>query len=64
MRVFVLVQCFSAVFLTHVRRMEFPTLINYTSPIPFLGLSGGSFPFYSNMFLKAYPLEAKTAPKN
>ena len=27
--------------LTHFSRMEFPTVINWTSPFPFQGLSGG-----------------------
>ena len=32
--------------LTHLRRMEFPTIINWTCPFP--GLLGGIFHFYSN----------------
>ena len=29
--------------------MEFPILINWTSPFPFEGLLGGIFHFYSNL---------------
>ena len=29
--------------LTHLRRMEFPSIINWTSPFPFKGLLGGLF---------------------
>ena len=35
-------------FLTLLCRMDFPILINWTSPFPFLGLLGGIFHFYSN----------------
>ena len=34
--------------LTHLRGMEFPILLHWTSPIPFLELMGGIFHFYSN----------------
>ena len=34
--------------LTHLCRMYFPILINWTSPFPILGLLGGIFHFYSN----------------
>ena len=37
--------------LTHLRRMEFPTIINLTGPFP--GLLGGIFHFYSN-FKRAF----------
>ena len=35
-------------FLTHLSRMKFPSIINWTSPFPMLGLLGGIFHFYSN----------------
>ena len=35
-------------YLTHLSGMEFPTIINWTSLFPFLGLLGGIFNFYSN----------------
>ena len=34
--------------LTHLCRMDFPILINWTSSFTILGLSGGIFHFYSN----------------
>ena len=34
--------------LTHLSQMEFPTLMNWTSPFPFFGLLGGIFHYYSN----------------
>ena len=37
--------------LTYLRRMEFPTIINWTGPFP--GLLGGIFHFYSN-FKRAF----------
>ena len=37
--------------LTHLRRMEFPTIINWTGPFP--GLLSGIFHFYSN-FKRAF----------
>ena len=33
---------------THLNRMEFPTVINWTSPFPFKGAMNGNFHFYSN----------------
>ena len=39
---------FSINSLTHLCRMYFPILINWTSPFPILGLLGGIFHFYSN----------------
>ena len=35
--------------LTQLSRMEFPTLINWTSPFLFSGLLGGIFHFHSNL---------------
>ena len=35
--------------LTQLSRMEFPTLINWTSPFPFSWLLGGIFHFHSNL---------------
>ena len=34
--------------LTHLSRMEVPSLINWTSPFPFQGMLGGIFYTYSN----------------
>ena len=34
--------------LTHLCRMELPTVMKWTSPFPILGLLGGIFHFYSN----------------
>ena len=34
--------------LTNLSRLEFPSLINWTSPFPFKGLLGGIFYFYLN----------------
>ena len=34
--------------LTHLCRIYFPIIINWTSPFPNLGLLGGTFHFYSN----------------
>ena len=36
-------------FLTHVCRMDFPTIMNLTSPFPIVGLFGGIYSFYSNL---------------
>ena len=35
-------------YLTHSSRMEFPVLINWTSPFQFSGVMVGIFHFYSN----------------
>ena len=40
--------CFLPKKLTHLCRMYFPIQINWMSPFPILGLSGGVFNFYSN----------------
>ena len=36
--------------LTHLCRMDFPTVINWTSPFPILGLLGGTLDFNSISF--------------
>ena len=38
---------YSSLFLTHICLMDFPILINWVSPFPFLGVSGVLFQFYS-----------------
>ena len=40
--------CIGFSYLTHLCRMYFPILINWTSPFPILGLLGGIFHFHSN----------------
>ena len=39
--------------LTHLCRMEFPTVINWSSPFLFQGMFGGIFHFYSNFKRKS-----------
>ena len=40
--------------LTHLCRLYFPILINWTSPFPILGFLGGIFHLYSNFKRKFY----------
>ena len=40
--------CLGFMLVTYLSRMECPTVINWTSPFLFLGLSDGIFHFYSN----------------
>ena len=40
--------------------MELPNIINWTSPLPFKGLLGGIFQFYSNFNITSYMQTVKT----
>ena len=58
--VFTIQPCHKKNTLTHLFRMEFPTVINWTCKFPFLGLLGGIFHCYSNLDRTIYKQTVET----